>query len=255
MLDVYRRRMSLQVEEWGAGPAVLLLHGTPSPVSDYAPLVERLRGTHRVIAPYLPGYGMSPRLKPYSVPRVWDLIIEMLHARGVREVATVGFSNGATHALALALDPRLTVTRVVVLAGHAGFRKDEPHPIMRGFIAKLRAAPDLRSPEWRAMAAKRFTARSEHGDAVADWLTLVPPDVLADELEAWLQIDLRPRLAEIAVPVAVRNGDSDVAVLPATARQIVDACRNATLELVPGLGHALFLEDPTGTSEFVARAL
>ena len=247
--------LMLDVEEWGQGPAVVLLHGMPHPISDYAPVIERLRGTHRVIAPYLPGYGKSPRLTPYELPRVRDLIIDALAARGVQRASVVGFSQGVLHALALALDPRLDVTSVVALAGHPGYRADEPHPQTRGFIATLRAGADLTSPQWRAMAAGRFTAKPEFGEAVAGWLSIVPADVLADEMEGALAIDLRPRLAEIRVPVHVRVGDRDPAVLPATARQISDGCPHGTLEIVPGLGHAQCLEDPSGTAEYVARAV
>lgn len=246
--------MPLDVHEYGDGPAVMLLHGTPSPVSDYAPVIERLRNGHRVLAPYLPGYGRSPRLVPYSYRAMRDAIIEAMRARGVVEVAIVGFSLGGLHALALALDGRLRVSRLALLAPLARYT-DEDRVVMRGFIEQLRLGPDLSTPPWRAIAGDRFTARTEVRDAVADWLSLTSPDVIADELEAGIAEDLRSQLPALRVPVAIRVGSNDLAAPPAYAHEIAALCPHATLEVVPGLGHAQCLEDPVGTATFVEHAI
>src|SRR5262245_4563829 len=146
--------MQLHVEEQGTGPAVVVLHGAPSPTSELAPLVERLRATHRVLVPSMPGYGTSPRLTPYTATRLRDALVALLIARDARRTAIVGYSMGALHASGLALDPRLDITHVVSLAGHAGLGEDAAaNAEMRGFISLLRTGPDLRAPEWKAMAA------------------------------------------------------------------------------------------------------
>jgi pimeloyl-ACP methyl ester carboxylesterase len=49
----------IHVNEWGAGPPVLLLHGNPDNGEMWKDLAARLAGTHRCIAPDLPGFGRS----------------------------------------------------------------------------------------------------------------------------------------------------------------------------------------------------
>jgi len=62
----------------GTGPAVLLLHGTPSPGEDWLPLAEELAPRYRVLIPDLPGYGASPPLASSSVDSRAALISRVL---------------------------------------------------------------------------------------------------------------------------------------------------------------------------------
>lgn len=47
--------------EAGRGPTIVLLHGFTGAKENWLPLMRRLRSTHRVIAPDLPGWGESTR--------------------------------------------------------------------------------------------------------------------------------------------------------------------------------------------------
>ena len=51
--------VSTAVLEGGAGPAVVLLHGPGANAAHWMRVVPQLVGTHRVIAPDLPGQGAS----------------------------------------------------------------------------------------------------------------------------------------------------------------------------------------------------
>ncbi len=75
--------VGMTVDERGTGPAVLLLHGTPSPARDWEPLAARLAPSVRVIIPDLPGYGASPAPDDAAMEAVGDAIAAMLAARGV----------------------------------------------------------------------------------------------------------------------------------------------------------------------------
>lgn len=48
-------------DDRGAGPVILLVHGSPGTSRAWAPVVERLAPRFRVIAPNLPGYGATTR--------------------------------------------------------------------------------------------------------------------------------------------------------------------------------------------------
>src|SRR5438876_772331 len=74
----------LHIDEHGAGPEVVLLHGAPSSPDDFAPLVEALEASHRVLVPHLPGYGRTPSDPgAYSLDSVVALLERGLESRGV----------------------------------------------------------------------------------------------------------------------------------------------------------------------------
>ena len=63
-------------------PVVLLLHGSPAQAFDLRRLVRELRGSCRVIAPDLPGFGRSSRELPdYSFAAHAVYMRELLDAR------------------------------------------------------------------------------------------------------------------------------------------------------------------------------
>ena len=109
----------LRIRESGSGPAVLLLHGSPSTSASLEPLAARLARSHRVLLPDLPGYaGTTPLPGEYSYDLVCVLLEDELVSRGVSDVAVVGQSAGGYRALALALDARrIRVTTIVTLGG------------------------------------------------------------------------------------------------------------------------------------------
>lgn len=67
--------------------------------------------------------------------------------------------------------------------------------------------------------------------------------------------DLRPRLAELDVPILARVGTADLATPPALSEEIVEHAARGHLELVEGVGHALIHEDLEGTVASTRRAL
>jgi 3-oxoadipate enol-lactonase len=251
----------LNVADRGGGPAVMLLHGAPSAISDFAGLVEALAVDRRVVVPELPGYGASPMLDgEYTFARVYTLLEDMLLARGIREVAVVGFSLGAHHALAVAgVWRRVRVSSVISLAGFAMLEAADRAAIV-GFVDMLsQPGAQLQSPEMREMARGRFLAPAYQTDAnaaqVATWLDATTAPVLAIELAAEARADLREQLQELTVPVLAYVGELDVAVPPAYSREIADLAPLGRLEVVPGHGHALLLEQPEATIAAIRRAL
>jgi 3-oxoadipate enol-lactonase len=219
--------------------------------------VKRLSTSRRVLVVDLPGYGASPPLDgPYTLARVEDLLVGELLARGVHELSVVGHSGGAYRALSLATSRRVRVERVVAVSGLAGYG-DDVRAGFRQLATMIRAGSDL-GPLWLSRMAGPLFAERFAGD-VADvmaWLTAAPRDVLAAELDAFaVAEDLRPRLRELATPILARVGDADQAAPPQFSRDIVDSAPAATLQIVPGCGHALFYEDRNGTVEAIAAFL
>ncbi len=247
----------MDIHETGSGPAIVLLHGAPSPVSYFAPVIEALAPTHRVLCPVLPGYaGSAPHPGGYGVWETARLFAEELASRGVHEAAVLGYSYGAYRALALALAGSLKVTRLYLLSGFAGF--DEPALVERRQLAgAVRArAMDLHPLFVQMVLPPAYAAANPAVAAeIAGWIDLVSPEVLADEVDASTIDDLRPRLHELDVPVLARVGELDAGATPPLSRAIIERVRDGAIEIAPGGGHALLIEDRARTTASVVRFL
>lgn len=67
--------------------------------------------------------------------------------------------------------------------------------------------------------------------------------------------DSRPHLAAITCPVLVACGEADQLTTPEHAREMARLMPHAQLEMVPGAGHMLTLEQPERVSALLARWL
>lgn len=151
---------------------------------------------------------------------------------------------------------RVRVTRLALLGGFCNLGADD-RALYGQFatMVRTRTVPD-------GVASARFlseTFRASHREVermVDGWIGKLDPEALAMELDAvTTATDLRPRLQHLRVPTMVRVGDLDVATPVAVCRELAGAIVSATLEIVPGAGHLLLLEDFPATLASVRRAL
>ena len=93
----------LHVRHAGAGPPVLLLHAFPLHGGMWKPQLGALAGRARLLAPDLPGCGLSPLLP--STPRFLEdyahAVVATLDAFDVERVVVVGLGMGGQIALRL----------------------------------------------------------------------------------------------------------------------------------------------------------
>ena len=92
-------------EEYGAGPGLMLVHGSPGSASAWQPVGQRLSDRFRIVAPNLPGYGgTSPEEPggPDGVPHAAGLLESLIRETGVPDVLA-GHSYGGAVALTVAL--------------------------------------------------------------------------------------------------------------------------------------------------------
>ena len=161
----------------GDGPPTLLLHGIFDSADTWAGVTERLRGSLRILAPDLPGFGRSGGPTDYDagLPHLAQFVDNLLAAIGIAEpINLVGYDIGATYGLAWAVTHPAKVRRLAIL--NSNFFSDyEWHPwaklwripllgdlVMAGvnqamFARQLpRTAPHI-SPEQAQAAARLVT--------------------------------------------------------------------------------------------------
>ncbi|HSN24870.1 MAG TPA: alpha/beta hydrolase [Kofleriaceae bacterium] len=247
----------------GSGAPVLVLHGTPSPATDWLPLADVLARRYRVLIPDLPGYGRSEAPRDASMEAVGDELAAMLRERGATRLrAVVGYSTGAYRALDLVLRTGITAELVVSLAGVACF--DAVARDTRAALARQLAADPsfLASDAVRAIMRELMlspgwlAAHPADAQRIERWVETTTAPVLARELEALARSrDLRPELPALRSRVYARVGALDRGCPPAWSDELTRLAPRGTLEIVLGCGHALMIEDGPGTVASVARAV
>ena len=103
-------------DDYGGGPVLLLIHGSPGNAKAWLRVGERLSDRYRIIAPDLPGYGATT---PQSSGAVPDTIyaaelIEALVALIGPPTVLAGHSYGGVVALAVALRQRFPIGALVL---------------------------------------------------------------------------------------------------------------------------------------------
>ncbi|MGV9822519.1 alpha/beta fold hydrolase [Nocardia xishanensis] len=106
--------------EFGAGPAVVLLHGGgpgASGLSNYSRNIEALARRFRVIVPDMPGYGRSSKRVDHSDPfgDLASALGGLLDALDLPSAHLVGNSYGGAAALRLAMDRPEKVGRLILM--------------------------------------------------------------------------------------------------------------------------------------------
>ncbi|HET9147579.1 MAG TPA: alpha/beta fold hydrolase, partial [Acetobacteraceae bacterium] len=241
--------MSLSVA--GEGPPILLLHSLLADAGSLKPLAERLLPSMRVIIPDLPGFGGSPPVGG-GLAEIAGEVVHALGTLGLDRVPVVlGNGFGSFVALRLALDHPAFAGRLILAgtgagfseAGKAAFRAMREAATRGGLEAIADVAMRrLFSPEFQAENPRLLAERR------AAFLA-TDPAMFTEACTALEELDLRPELARLTLPVLVVAGSLDEATPPAMARELVSLLPDARLAVLDGLAHVPQLQAP---DEFLA---
>ena len=245
----------LNVEVSGEGPAVLLLHGFTGSAATWAPFGEAWSG-FTLVAPDLLGHGASEcPADPgrYAMGRCVEDLLALLDRLSDGRVAVVGYSMGGRAALHLALVAPDRLWALVLESASPGI--DDP-----GERAARRESDEALAAAIERDGVEAFVARWESQSLFASQARLpaaVPealrrqrlandPRGLANSLRgmgAAAQEPLWDRLRAVQVPALLIAGALD-AKYCALARRMAQGLPRARVEIVPGAGHAVHLEQP-----------
>ncbi|MBV9964633.1 MAG: alpha/beta fold hydrolase, partial [Alphaproteobacteria bacterium] len=105
----------LRALEYGAGPALAILHGLFGSGRNWASIAQRLAAQHRVIAFDLRNHGASPWADTMTYGEMAHDVRASLHSRGYSRYALMGHSMGGKVAMIAALAQGEEVERLVVV--------------------------------------------------------------------------------------------------------------------------------------------
>jgi pimeloyl-ACP methyl ester carboxylesterase len=147
----------LAYAEAGSGPVLLLVHGIARDRETWREVIEPLAAHHTVIAPDLPGHGLSaPAGGDYSVGGLAAVLRDLLLTLGHQRATLIGHSLGGGVAMQFAyLFPEMTERLALVSSGGLG---PEVSPVLRA-AALPGAAPFIATTAPLAAALLRLLDR------------------------------------------------------------------------------------------------
>lgn len=230
----------------GRGAELFLLHGWGMNAAVWERLAAALSESFRVTVADLPGHGRSPYGLDGSIGAWVDACLEV----APEEAVWVGWSLGGSLALEAALrsPPRL---RALVLVSTTpcfvrgpGWSHAVPAAILERFREALAGDPATTLERFLALQVKGGEDARPQLRRLRSFLAGQPVaqrSALDDGLRLLLETDLRPRLAELALPSLWLLGDRDTLVPWRWSEALPRLLPEARRELIRGASHAPFL--------------
>jgi pimeloyl-ACP methyl ester carboxylesterase len=258
------RRVNV-IDSGGSGPPLLFLHGLGGLWQNWLLNLPAFMGTHRVIAPDLPGFGGSEmpagRISIQGLARVIDALCERL---SITDPVVIGNSMGGFIGAELALAFPTRVRKLVLISA-AGISAENMwrEPIMA--IGRLMAVgtaragvkqlPVVNRPRLRRAALQLVIRYPERLSVplASELVVGAGTPGFVGGLDAVLGYSFRDRLPEIEVPTLIVWGRNDILIPVEDAyefqRLIGD---NARLEVFDDTGHLAMLERPSRFNALLA---
>lgn len=174
----------------GHGPPVLLLHQTPTSSAELSPLLEHLAASFTVLAPDMPGYGVSDPLPDalLSMEALVENLAAFMDVLGIDAAGLYGFHTGASLATAFARrHPRRVAVAIAegLLCLDAEEREQLPQRYLEPFV-----------PRWDGGHLAWLWSRLKDQSVFFPWydrsadarlgIDAAPPSVLYERARDWL---------------------------------------------------------------------
>lgn len=238
-----------------------LLHGFSGSPESWDRIRAALDPKAEVVAPALVGHGSPNDAEVTLFETEVDRIAALLARRG-SAFHLVGYSLGGRIALGLLVRHEKLFARATLIGAQPGLESEEER-------AGRRRADEHLCQILEELGIETFVTKWESIPLFASQKRL-PPEVLEEQRAARLRRDpnalarsLRSTglgtmpsywesLPSIRVPVCLVAGSLDEK-FTAIARRMAGCLPNAELEIVPGVGHNVALEDPAAVVRLLSR--
>lgn len=258
----------LHYAEWpGDGPPVVLVHGTGRTGRSWDAVARALTGAHRVLALDARGHGLSEATESgYGEQHRTSDLAAFVEATGLERAHFVGHSlGGATVALFAIVQPERVGATVLI------------EPVVDAHFHWRNVATPERLQRQRRHWPDRETliGRLRENFMTKNWDDAVLDDVIAHEFEHGLDGSLTMRLSEhsyndtelladrfdlivsgseLRAPTLVL-GAANSRTDEAGWQRLATAFHSGTLRMVPGVGHAMYMEQPATIAKITREYL
>lgn len=228
--------------------ALLLIHGAGGNHKHWEPLLEELGGRHLVIAPDLPGHGLSAGLPADNITAYRVFIEKFSDILLGMPFYMAGHSMGGAIAMDYALhNPGRLAGLILVGTG-----------------SRLRVSKELLDTYRNNMLFEGLTgflfgpgAEAELLDSIGRELAAVPPSTYCNDFSACHGFNIDHSLNAIKVPTLVVSADLDVMTPVKYGERLAGGIPGSVMKVIGGAGHMMMLERPGEVSraifEFMAK--
>lgn len=240
--------VKLPYAEWGdpAGVPVVLLHGYADSWRTFELVLPHLPESILAIAPTQRGHGDASRPPEDYRPRDFASdLLEFMDVLKLESAVIVGGSSAGFIARRFAIDyPERTLG--LVLLGSPLTLRDKPGVLemYESTIAKMTDPVDPRFVREFQESTHVRPVPENFLHTVIDESLKVPARVWLSTLEGLLDDDSSENLARIEAPTLIIWGDQDSVVPLSDQKELESRIENARLIVYPGVGHALYWEEP-----------
>ena len=233
-------------------PGILFLHGFLGSGRDWLPIAESLADRFHCLMADLPGHGENPKLVQQDPVAFHEAALELLYL--VDSVHSgplhlVGYSMGGRMALFMALRFPDWFTTVTVVSGSPGLRTEEERIQRRlndeKLALELESDPEGFLERWYRLPLFETLAAHPSFPEILSARRSGDPKALASSLRALgtgNQPSMWQELSGNRLPIMFCAGEKDAKFVE-IARQMVNLCPGSSLELFPGCGHTLHVEN------------
>lgn len=247
-------------EVYGQGKPIVLIHGWAMHTGIWRKFAWQLAKNYQVTCLDLPGHGLSEAVEPYVLDNICSALIEEMPAE---PCCVLGWSLGASVALALADQYPQRVSSLVLLAGNPRFVQESgwagvAPKMLNDFAENLQLNCQLTLTRFLALQVSHLPDRkkllTELKQAIHE---CSPPteQVLHSALNILKQADLREALVKENSPITVIQGDKD-SLIPVQVSECMKAIKaNLSVNIIEGAGHVPFLSHQTEIIEIINQSL
>lgn len=239
-------------------PAVLLLHGFPTSSHLFRDLIPKLAQRYHVVAPDLPGFGLT-EVRPdssfgYTFDQLAEVVDRFVQAKKIRRHALYVFDIGAPIGWRLAVAHPERITAIISQNGNA--YEDGLSPAWEP-MRRFWQAPSMEHREPLRMLFKPETTKWQYLAGVAEPTRVAPDGYLLDQsfldrpgqedIQLAILLDYRSNLPQYETvhryfrkyqpPLLAVWGADDPFFLPAGAHAFKRDLPNAEIHLIEGAGH------------------
>ncbi len=253
--------LTMAYDATGSGRPLLFLHGYPLSRRIWQPQLEGLLDAAWMVAPDLRGHGETEASEgPYAMDQLADDAAALLEELGITQpVIVAGLSMGGYAALAFYRKHRARTAALILAATRAG--ADSPE----GRAGREKSAATAREQGAGAIAdamlPKLFApgTYASHPSLVKEVRGIMAGTSVAGIVGALLGMrdrpDATPLLPHLDRPVLVVHGAEDQLIPPSEAEAMHALLPNSRLELIPGAGHLVNMEQPASFNAAVRNFL
>jgi 3-oxoadipate enol-lactonase len=229
----------------GSAPALFLFHSLLSDRASFDAIVPQLSKSYRLIVPELPGFGGSKAVEG-GLAVVADRMAEVVKEAGGGETIVLGNGYGGFVALQMAIrHPDIASKLILADCGAAFSQAGREAFRTMAAASKAKGLAGITDVAMRRLFAPEF--QTAHPELMLDRreaFLKTDPEVLQAACAQLAELDLRPELSDVKIPVLVLVGEHDEATPPPMSHELAALLPNARLKILAGCAHVPQLQAP-----------